>query len=97
LLRSNPTIPVIYMNKQVNLAQIRYNTESNGHDYCWRLVLDGEEILVESVQIQGQVSTSRDWMENLGKFKHHIAVRDCSVFIDEEGTASITTNANSVF
>jgi hypothetical protein len=78
------------MNKQVNLAQIRYNTESNGQEQCWRLVLDGEEVLVESVQINVPVFTSRDWIEHASKFKHHISVRDCRVSIDEQGDAVIT-------
>jgi hypothetical protein len=78
------------MNKQVNLAQIRYNTESNGQEQCWRLVLDGEEVLVESVQIHAPVFTSRDWIEPISKFKHHISVRDCRVYIDEQGDAVIT-------
>ena len=78
------------MNIQVNLAQIRFNTESNGHDKCWRLVLDGREVLVESVNIQAPVFTSRDWIEPIGKFKHHISVADCRVHIDEAGAALIT-------
>ncbi|WP_184546771.1 hypothetical protein [Mucilaginibacter sp. FT3.2] len=78
------------MNKQVTLAQIRFNTESNGHDKCWRLVLDGEEILVESVSIHAPVFTSRDWIGPISKFKHHISVADCHVHIDEAGVALIT-------
>ncbi|MDB5136309.1 MAG: hypothetical protein JWP37_2912 [Mucilaginibacter sp.] len=78
------------MNKQVSLAKTRYNTDSNGQDQCWRLVLDGEEILVESVHINAPVSTSRDWIAPIGKFKHHISVSNCNVMIDGEGIALIT-------
>ncbi|GAA3977072.1 hypothetical protein [Mucilaginibacter dorajii] len=78
------------MNKQVNLAQIRYNTDSNGCDQCWRLVLDGEEILVEAVNIQAPVFTSRDWIEAISKFKHHISVERCHIHVDEAGVALIT-------
>ncbi len=78
------------MNKQFSQVKIRYNTDSNGQDQCWRLILDGDEILVESVQINAPVFTSRDWIEAVGKFKHHISVSDCLVQIDEEGTALIT-------
>jgi hypothetical protein len=78
------------MNKQVAFAQIRFNTESNGQDLCWRLVLDGEEILVDSVNIHAPVFTSRDWIEPISKFKHHISIADCHVHIDETGTALIT-------
>ena len=65
------------MNKKVALARIRYNTESNGQDQCWRLVLDGEEILVEAVHINAPTFTSRDWIEPVNKFKHHISVQNC--------------------
>ncbi|EDM36978.1 hypothetical protein PBAL39_18929 [Pedobacter sp. BAL39] len=76
--------------KQVALARIRFNTESNGRDLCWRLVLDGEEIIVESINIQAPVFTSRDWMEPINTFKHHISVANCQVEIDESGNALIT-------
>ena len=79
------------MQKQVSLAHIRYNTASDGQHLCWRLVLDGEEILVESVQIEAPVFTSRDWIEPVSQFKHHISVRDCRVLIDQAGVALITT------
>ncbi|QEC76355.1 hypothetical protein [Mucilaginibacter ginsenosidivorax] len=78
------------MNIQVNLAQIRFNTESDGQNKCWRLVLDGEEVLVESVNILAPVFTSRDWIEPINKFKHHISVADCLVHIDATGAALIT-------
>jgi len=84
------------MNKQVSLANIRYNTDSNGEDQCWRLVLDGEEILVDTVHIHAPVFTSRDWIEPIGRFKHHISVRDCNVRIDAEGTALITECGKSL-
>ena len=78
------------MHRKVQLAHIRYNTNSDGQNQCWRLVLDGEEILVESVQIEAPVFTSRDWIEPICQFKHHISVRDCEVSIDETGIALIT-------
>ncbi|MEO3402660.1 hypothetical protein AAFN85_02080 [Mucilaginibacter sp. CAU 1740] len=77
------------MQKKVQLAHIRYNTNSDGQNLCWRLVLDGEEILVESVQIEAPVFTSKDWIEPIGQFKHHISVRDCAVIIGEAGDALI--------
>ncbi|MBB6126916.1 hypothetical protein [Mucilaginibacter lappiensis] len=79
------------MSKQYSQVKIRYNIDSNGQDQCWRLILDGDEVLVESVQIDAPVCTSRDWIESVGKFKHHISVSDCHVSIDKEGTALITT------
>ncbi|MES2063672.1 MAG: hypothetical protein V4456_17215 [Bacteroidota bacterium] len=79
------------MVKEVALAQIRFNTESNGQDLCWRLMLDGEEIIVESVNIEAPVFTSRDWIESINKFKHHISVKNCCVQIDTAGNALITS------
>jgi hypothetical protein len=78
------------MHQQVSLAHIRYNTDSNGQNLCWRLVLDGQEVLVESVQIHAPVFTSRDWIEPINQFKHHISVRNCLVQIGEAGNAIIT-------
>ncbi|WP_413670771.1 hypothetical protein ACEN9X_13015 [Mucilaginibacter sp. Mucisp86] len=85
------------MHKKVQLAHIRYNTNSNGQTQCWRLVLDGEEILVESVQIEAPVFTSRDWIELIGQFKHHISVKDCDVIISEAGAALITRSENLIY
>jgi hypothetical protein len=79
-----------FMNKKVAVARIRYNTESNGEDLCWRLVLDGEEILVEAVHINAPTFTSRDWIEQVNRFKHHISVENCRVAIDEDNVAMIT-------
>lgn len=79
------------MNKKVAVARIRYNTESNGEDLCWRLVLDGEEILVEAVHIDAPTFTSRDWVGPVNKFKHHISVQNCRVDITEDGVALITS------
>nr|WP_157535866.1 hypothetical protein [Mucilaginibacter sp. L294] len=78
------------MIKEVALAQIRFNTESDGHNLCWRLMLDGEETIVESVNIQAPVFTSRDWIEPINKFKHHISVKNCCVQIDTALNALIT-------
>jgi len=77
-------------NRQVQLARIRYNTDSDGENLCWRLILDGQEMLVESVDIRAPVFTSRDWMEDIQRFKHHISVKNCCVSIDDDGEAMIT-------
>jgi hypothetical protein len=76
---------------KVKMASVRYNTNSNGRDLCWRLVLDGEEILVESVHINAPVFTSKDWIETAQMFKHHISVEHCHVLIDDEGNALLST------
>lgn len=78
------------INKQVALAQVRFNTESDGNTFCWRLILDDEEIIVESVDIQAPVFTSKDWVEAIQKYKHHISVKNCNVHVDSLGHAFIT-------
>ena len=80
------------IDKKVALAQIRFNTESDGSSFCWRLILDGEEIIVDSVDIRARVFTSKDWIEPIQKFKHHISVSDCSVSIDASGNAIVTSS-----
>ncbi|RFZ95743.1 hypothetical protein D0C36_09555 [Mucilaginibacter conchicola] len=78
------------IDRTVTLAQVRFNTESDGCNFCWRLILDGEEIIVESVDIQAPVFTSKDWIEAIQKYKHHISVKDCNVLVDASGNALIT-------
>jgi hypothetical protein len=76
--------------KKVALARIRFNTDSDGCHSCWRLILDGEEIIVESVDIRAPVFTSKDWIEPIQKYKHHISVANCAVHINAAGDAFIT-------
>ena len=78
------------LTRQVALARIRFNTDSDGCTSCWRLILDGEEIIVESVDIRAPVFTSRDWIAPIQKFKHHISVANCTVHINADGAAFIT-------
>ncbi len=82
------------MTRQVAIARIRFNTESDGQNFCWRLVLDGEEVIVESINIQAPVFTSRDWIAAIKAFKHHISVSNCIVQIDRDGNALITEIEN---
>ena len=82
------TIQII--DKKVALAQIRFNTKSDGCSFCWRLILDGEEIIVDAVDIRAPVFTSKDWIEPIQKFKHHISVVNCMIHIDQLGKAIVT-------
>ncbi|MCQ6956396.1 hypothetical protein [Mucilaginibacter aquariorum] len=84
------TIQII--NKKVALAQIRFNTESDGCSFCWRLILDEEEIIVDAVDIRAPTFTSKDWVEPIQKFKHHISVVNCVIHIDQQGKAIITSH-----
>ena len=65
------------------MAHVRFNTESDGKHLLWRLVLDGEELLVNSIKIEKACFTSTDWLEDKQCFKHHISVADATVEIDD--------------
>lgn len=66
------------------LVQIRYNTESDGKNLCWRLLIDGQEKLVNGIKIDKPCKTSTDWLEDKQVFKHHISVGQCTITIDPE-------------
>lgn len=69
---------------RVDTVKVRYNTESNGKEKVWRLLVNGEELLVDEIEIQKSSSTSSDWLEDKQCLKHHITVKDCLLHIDEE-------------
>jgi hypothetical protein len=78
------------MNVQVSsVVRIRYNTESNGSDLCWRLLVGDKEHLVHHVNVEAPCITSKDWLEEKQVFKHHITVHNCRVEISEDLVATI--------
>ena len=52
--------------------KIRYNNKSTSDKDCWRIIADGEEILVEGISVNGSISTTKDFMEDINQFKYHI-------------------------
>ena len=72
------------------IVQIRYNTDSNGVENAWRLIMDGKEILVNHIDIRKQCKTSCDWLEDKKAFKHHITIHNCIVQIDGNNNAVIS-------
>lgn len=52
--------------------KIRYNTAATSDQNCWRVIADGQEILVDGISIQGQVTTTKDYMEDIKDYKYHI-------------------------
>jgi uncharacterized membrane protein len=50
--------------------QIRFNTQSTSDSDRWRLVCDGEEILVSNIYIDSQTYTTKDHIEGLGDKWH---------------------------
>jgi hypothetical protein len=73
----------------VSIVRIRYNTLSDGSYLCWRLILDEKELLVNDIDVQAACHTSKDWIESVSEFKHHITANDCRVVIDEDNNAVV--------
>lgn len=70
--------------------QIRYNTNSQDDSTSWRLISDGEEILVKDVFITSKTYTTKDFVDEIGDYKYHIS---CTGHLNiKEGVAYITTN-----
>ena len=69
--------------------QIRYNTISKGDTERWRLIENGNEILVSDVIVDGHTYTTKDWMPEINDYKWHIScVGHCIV---KNNIAYITT------
>ena len=54
--------------------QIRYNTHSTDDSNRWRLVCDGEEVLVGHIIINSQTYTTKDYIEGVGD-KWHVTCK----------------------
>lgn len=59
--------------KGVKTYQIRFNTVSKSEDDRWRLIENGNEILVSDIIIDGHTYTTKDWMEDINDWKWHIS------------------------
>jgi uncharacterized membrane protein len=69
--------------------QIRYNTISKDDTERWRLIENGNEILVSDVIVDGHTYTTKDWMPEINDYKWHIScVGHCVV---KNNIAYITT------
>jgi len=77
------------MKTQNKTYQIRYNTVSKNDTERWRLLENGNEILVSDIIIDGHTQTTKDWMPEINDYKWHIScVGNCVV---KNNTAYITT------
>ena len=66
--------------------QIRYNTLSKSDEDRWRLVCDGEEILVSNIVIDAKTYTTKDYIQGIGD-EWHVS---CTGVLDiENGVAHI--------
>jgi len=77
------------MKTQNKTYQIRYNTISKNDTERWRLLENGNEILVSDIIIDGHTQTTKDWMSEINDYKWHIScVGNCVV---KNNIAYITT------
>jgi uncharacterized membrane protein len=77
------------MNKTNKIYQIRFNTNSKDDSDRWRLIENGNEIIVSNIIIDGHTYTTKDWMSDLNDFKWHIScIGHCSI---TNGVAHIKT------
>ena len=53
--------------------QIRYNTASKDDRERWRLIQNGEEILVSNVIVDGHSYTTKDWIPEINDYKWHVS------------------------
>jgi uncharacterized membrane protein len=53
--------------------QIRFNTVSKSENDRWRLIEDGNEVLVSNIVIDGHTYTTKDWIEEINDYKWHIS------------------------
>jgi uncharacterized membrane protein len=61
------------MKSQSKEYQIRFNTHSKSDLDRWRLIENGNEIIVSNIIIDGHTYTTKDWMEDISDFKWHIS------------------------
>jgi uncharacterized membrane protein len=66
------------LKNKYSLVSIRYNTLSDGNEECWRVICDGYEYLTNKVTINGVVTTTKDYINNVG-YKHHISIENAIV------------------
>jgi len=76
--------------------QIRFNTHSKDESDRWRLIENGNEIIVSNVVVDGHTHTTKDWMDDIKDWKWHIScVGYCQI---KNGVAYIkTVKEDSVF
>jgi uncharacterized membrane protein len=61
------------MKNTTKTFQIRFNTVSTSENDRWRLIENGNEILVSNIVIDGYTYTTKDWMPELDNYKWHIS------------------------
>jgi len=70
--------------------QIRYNTKATDDSTSWRLISDGEEILVSDIYVTSKTHTTKDFVNELGLYKYHVS---CTGYLKiKKNIAYITTS-----
>ena len=77
------------MKNKIKKFQIRFNVHSTSDENRWRLIENGNEILVSEIIIDGHTSTTKDWMPELDEYKWHISCEGHCVVKDN--VAYVTT------
>ena len=73
-----------------NTYQIRYNTNSKDDSTSWRLIADGEEILVSDVFITSHTFTTKNFIDDIGDYKYHIS---CTGHLSIKGNIAFITTS----
>ena len=63
------------MTNESKTYQIRFNTNSTTEEERWRLIENGNEIIVGHIIIDGHTWTTKDWLEEINDYKWHISCR----------------------
>lgn len=61
------------MKEESKVYQIRFNTHSKDDNDRWRLIENGNEIIVGHVVVDGHTYTTKDWMSDINEWKWHIS------------------------
>jgi hypothetical protein len=77
------------MKDKIKKFQIRFNVKSTSDENRWRLIENGNEILVSEIIIDGHTSTTKDWMSELDEYKWHISCEGHCKVVDN--IAYVTT------
>ena len=77
------------MKNKIKKFQIRFNVKSTSDENRWRLIENGNEILVSEIIIDGHTSTTKEWMPELDEYKWHISCEGHCKVVDN--VAYVTT------
>lgn len=75
-----------------DVFQIRYNTAATSDSNCWRVIdSNGNEILVDGINILVPCITTKDWIEEIQQYKYHLTCKG-RLIIEENFAFIISPN-----